>query len=146
MGRQLAAAAAERLASTPWVDAAQYADPVAETALAQAAHLVDPAATGSCGLGRAEPAGYEEEEGFCEADVWEEEPDVPASHLANALAALGLLAAPLAGGLEGAPGCCFPLSPCPALRPLPAASYVLPCRSTFDTSVLVQAGRRYGCT
>ncbi len=99
VGRQLAAAAAARLASTPWLDGSLYHDPIAAAALEQAAHLVDPSSTGTCESPPA--AAYEADEGgMCVEEMWEEEPGVPSDHLANALAALGLLATPLAGGLH----------------------------------------------
>jgi hypothetical protein len=110
VGRHLAAVAAQRLASTPWVDAALYSDARAEAVLtaAEAAWLAPDGSGytgdrgGMCGVQGAASEGTAEP--FCEGDgvgleiVWDDGSPEPGSHLANALAALALVAVPPAGG------------------------------------------------
>jgi hypothetical protein len=111
VGRALAAAAAERFASTPWIDPEQYTDPAGEAALGMSAHLVDPGGSavppwglrgtaGMCGAGGGDQAG--DEGGLCEAGLyWGAEGEgheaTPERHLANAVAALALITVPLIG-------------------------------------------------
>ncbi|KAL4857016.1 RNA-binding protein MEX3B [Chlorella vulgaris] len=106
VGRHLAAVAAQRLASTPWVDAALYSDARAEAVLtaAEAAWLAPGGSGytgdrgGMCGVQGAASEGSAEP--FCEGDgvgleiVWDDGSPEPGSHLANALAALALVAVP----------------------------------------------------
>lgn len=110
VGRHLAAVAAQRLASTPWVDAALYSDARAEAVLteAEAAWLASGGSGytggrgGMCGVQGAASEGSAEP--VCKGDglgfeiVWDDGSPDPGSHLANALAALALVAVPPAGG------------------------------------------------
>ena len=145
-GRQLAAAAAERLATTPWIPPGDYDDPVANVVLAQAGHLIDPG-LGSCSLDGSGTGQGDGEGETCGADggggPWAEDNDAgpPPSHLANAIAALTLVLAPLAGRASHW-AAAVPWLPC-GLPWMPGGFAARSKRCAVPAAAVWQAGRLY---